>query len=110
MALIYHLAEPAHWADALRTGRYRQSTRGRTVSQEGFLHAATAGQVSQVRRRFYADLTTDLLLLTVDPDRVGVPLRWEVGSPSSDELFPHVYGVLDVAAVVATELLAPPHG
>ena len=40
MTLIHHLAEPAHWAEAVRTGSYRISTRGRTLEQEGFIHAA----------------------------------------------------------------------
>ena len=56
MAVIYHLAEPAYWADAVRAGSYAQSTRGRTLAQEGFLHASSAQQWPQVRRRFYADL------------------------------------------------------
>jgi glutathione S-transferase len=109
MAAIYHLAESAHWADAVRAGRYAQSTRGRTLAQEGFLHASTAQQWPQVRRRFYADLSTDLVLLTIDPARLGLPLRFEVGDPATGELFPHVYGALDVDAVVATRVLPPPH-
>ena len=109
MAVIYHLAEPAYWADAVRAGSYAQSTRGRTLAQEGFLHASTAQQWPQVRRRFYADLPTDLVLLTIDSGRLGVPLRFEVGDPATGELFPHLYGPLDVDAVVATRVLPPPH-
>jgi uncharacterized protein (DUF952 family) len=109
MAAIYHLAEPVHWADAVRAGRYLQSTRGRTLAQEGFLHASTAQQWPQVRRRFYADLPTDLVLLTIDPARLDVPLRFEVGDTAAGELFPHVYGSLDVRAVVGTRVLSPPH-
>ncbi len=109
MAVIYHLAEPAYWADAVRAGSYAQSTRGRTLAQEGFLHASTAQQWPQVRRRFYADLSTDLVLLTIDSGCLGVPLRFEVGDPATGELFPHIYGPLDVAAVVETRVLPPPH-
>src|SRR4051794_3744605 len=109
MAAIYHLAEAVHWADAVRAGRYLQSTRGRTLAQEGFLHASTAQQWPQVRRRFYADLPTDLVLLTIDPARLDVPLRLEVGDTATGELFPHVYGSLDVRAVVGTRVLSPPH-
>ena len=64
----------------------------------------------EVRRRFYADLQTDLVLLTVDPDALTVPVRWEVGDPATGERFPHLYGPLDVDAVVATRVLPPPHG
>ncbi|MGL5866794.1 MAG: DUF952 domain-containing protein [Dermatophilaceae bacterium] len=37
-------------------------------------------------------------------------MAWERGDPSSDELFPHLYGPLTAAAVTGTTLLAPPHG
>jgi uncharacterized protein (DUF952 family) len=109
MAPIYHLAEPAHWADAVLTGSYAWSTRGRTLAQEGFLHASTDDQWQQVRRRFYADLKTGLVLLTIDPDRLSVPLRFEVGDPATGERFPHIYGPLDLRAVVATRVLPAPH-
>jgi uncharacterized protein (DUF952 family) len=42
----------------------------------------------------------DLVLLCVAADRLGAPLRYEQGDPGSDELFPHLYGPLEVAAVV----------
>jgi uncharacterized protein (DUF952 family) len=109
MARIHHLADPEHWADAVRTGSYTQSTRGRTLAQEGFIHASTAEQWQQVRRRFYADVPSDLVLLTIDPGRLGVPVRYEVGDPATGERFPHIYGPLGVDAVVATRLLSPPH-
>ena len=49
------------------------------------------------------------MLLTIDSGRLGVPLRFEVGDPATGELFPHIYGPLDVDAVVATRVLPPPH-
>ncbi len=110
MTLIHHLAEPAHWDEAVRTGSYRISTRGRTLEQEGFIHAAGDDQWQLVRRRFYGDLRTDLVLLTIDPAALTVPVRWEVGDPATGEQFPHLYGPLDVHAVVATRVLPPPHG
>jgi uncharacterized protein (DUF952 family) len=110
MTLIHHLAEPADWDEAVRTGSYRISTRGRILEQEGFIHAAGDDQWQLVRRRFYADLQTDLVLLTFDPDALTVPVRWEVGDPATGERFPHLYGPLDVDAVVATRVLPPPHG
>ena len=37
-------------------------------------------------------------------------MRWEVGDPATGERFPHLYGPLDVDAVIATRVLPPPHG
>jgi uncharacterized protein (DUF952 family) len=42
----------------------------------------------------------DLVLLCVAVDRLRAPLRYEPGDPGSDELFPHLYGPLEVGAVV----------
>jgi len=45
----------------------------------------------------------DLVLLAVDPDRLGEDLRWE---PSrGGELFPHLYGPLDLDHVISVEAL-----
>ena len=43
MSLIYHIATTADWDRAGRDGEYTTSTRGRTLAEEGFIHASTAG-------------------------------------------------------------------
>ena len=48
MTLIYHIAEAADWEQARRDGQYTMSTRGRTLAEEGFIHASTAAQVPLV--------------------------------------------------------------
>ncbi|MGL5860302.1 MAG: DUF952 domain-containing protein [Phycicoccus sp.] len=105
---LFHLAQPEQWDDARRLGEYRHSTRGRTLDEVGFVHLSTALQWPEVRRRFYADYPGELVLLTIDPDRIDADVRWEVGGPSSAELFPHLYGPLPVEAVTTATVLAPP--
>jgi uncharacterized protein (DUF952 family) len=99
MARIYHIASAADWAEARRLGRYTTSTRGRTLAEEGFIHASRADQWEGARQRFYAGVTEPLLLLVIDTDRLDVPVVDEP-APDADETFPHVYGPLDPAAVV----------
>lgn len=106
---IYHLAEPQAWAQARTAGTYAVSTRGRSLAEEGFIHCSEATQWPVVRRSFYADVETTLVLLEIDPDRLAAPLVREVGNPATGEVFPHVYGPIEVAAVVGTQVLAPPH-
>src|SRR5205823_735745 len=89
------------WERAMAAGEYRVSTLGRTLEEEGFIHCSRAGQVAGVAARFYRG-RTDLVLLTIDPGRVGPAIRYDL-VPGSDEPFPHVYGPLNVDAVVAAE-------
>ena len=106
---VHHLADAQAWAEALRTGEYRWSTLGRTLEEEGFVHCSDPGQVAGVLGRYYAGHDRDLVLLTIDPERLSAPLVREVGNPATGEEFPHVYGPLTPDAVVATRVLHPPH-
>jgi uncharacterized protein (DUF952 family) len=98
MEVLYHIAAAGDWAQAQRDGEYRMSTRGRTLAEEGFIHASTASQVIAVATAFYQDEHRDLLLLVLDPGRIGAEIRWEQ-VPGWAEPFPHIYGPLPVAAV-----------
>ena len=44
----------------------------------------------------------NLLLLTIDPSKVSAPLKYEL-APSLNEEFPHIYGALNLDAVVNIE-------
>lgn len=99
MTRIFHIATAADWAAAQATGRYTTSTRGRTLAEEGFLHASRGDQWEGVRQRFYGDVTEPLVLLVIDTDLVVVPVV-EESVLDSAETFPHIYGALDPAAVV----------
>ena len=54
---------------------------------------AMAGLCFDLVRR----VVTGLLLIAVDADALGAALRWE--RSRNDELFPHLYGELDLGAV-----------
>ena len=96
---IFHLALAQDWAAAFETGEYRTSTLGMTLDQVGFIHASHAHQVQAVADAFYRG-RADVVLLVIDPTRVGVKVREEL-DPASGQHFPHLYGALPVAAVVA---------
>jgi uncharacterized protein (DUF952 family) len=97
---IFHIATAADWSSAQQSGAYATSTRGRTLEDEGFLHAARRDQVAGVFDRYYADAGEPLVLLTIDTDRLGV--RWQE-DPVGEDSFPHIYGALSPGAV--TEVL-----
>ena len=94
---IFHIATAADWERARTCGLYTTSTLGRTLEDEGFLHAARADQVAGVLQRYYGDVQQPLVLLTIDTDRLQVPWREDA---VGEETFPHIYGALSPSAVV----------
>jgi uncharacterized protein (DUF952 family) len=109
MVLIYHIAIPEEWEQAQHNGDYRISTRGRSLDDQGFIHASEAGQVAPVANAFYADVPR-LLVLVIERDRVTSEIRYEA-VPGWAEPFPHIYGPLNLDAVVQTlPLEAGPDG
>ena len=97
MDRIFHVASRADWLEALRSGSYTTSTRGRTLEEEGFIHASRADQVQSVFDRYYADADEPLVLLVIDPAHVRSEVRVE---PVGDDTYPHVYGPLEPEDVV----------
>ena len=95
---IFHIAVAREWADA--TTAYRPDG----LEEDGFIHCSTASQVMKVaRRRFHG--RQDLVLLRIDPDLVDQEIRLE-NLEGGDELYPHIYGELDLSAVTGLEPLA----
>src|SRR5690606_19932709 len=77
---LWHLAEAAHWREALSTGRYERSTRGATLAEVGFVHASYPEQLPGVARLLYARATEPLVVLEIDPGALaaaGVEVRLE---------------------------------
>jgi uncharacterized protein (DUF952 family) len=101
MARIFHIARRSEWESAKAAGEYRISTLGLSLDDgAAFIHASRADQVSLVANLVYADETEPLCLLEIDTDRLGVPVR-EEDTEGSGMTFPHIYGPLDPAAVIA---------
>jgi uncharacterized protein (DUF952 family) len=98
MAIIYHIADADDWREARSAGEYRISTRGATLEQEGFIHASTHEQVARVANRSYRD-AENLIVLAADTERVRPEIRYEA-APGTDEIYPHIYGPLNVDAVL----------
>ncbi len=96
---IFHIATVADWRGAQRAGSYTTSTHGVTLADEGFIHASRGDQWQGVRGRFYSEVTEQLVLLSIDTDRLTAPVV-EESPPGTDETFPHIYGPLNPDAVV----------
>jgi uncharacterized protein (DUF952 family) len=99
---IHHIALADTWSAALEAGTYTASTLGLDLADVGFIHCSRPEQLDGVFRRFYADVTDPLLLLTIDTDLLTSP--WQLDLVPGESLsFPHIYGPLNVDAVVSVE-------
>jgi uncharacterized protein (DUF952 family) len=96
---IYKICPAPAWREAERAGLYRGSA---DDARDGFIHFSIAEQLAGTLAKHYRG-QTDLFLITVDADALGESLRWE---PSRNgDLFPHLYGTLDLGAVTAVQNL-----
>lgn len=102
---IFHIATLADWEAAEDSGAYTTSTLGVTLEQEGYIHASRADQWEGVRSAFYAGVTEPLVLLEIDTDLLDAPVVEEIPAPGMTETFPHVYGAIRPATVVAVRPL-----
>jgi uncharacterized protein (DUF952 family) len=97
--VIYKILATDEWTQARAAGHVAGTALDR---QDGYLHLSAADQVVETARRHYTGVT-GLTLLAVDEDRLGGELRWEPSRGGA--LFPHLYGVLPLSAVVAAHPL-----
>jgi uncharacterized protein (DUF952 family) len=100
---IYHITSRAAWGEAQNAGEYRAES----LASQGFIHFSQAHQVLGVAKAFYAG-QRGLVVLVVAVDRLKAGLKFEPpvhpkpgeALPPEDELFPHLYGPLNVDAVI----------
>ena len=109
MSLIYHITSRTAADAARQSHEYRPES----LEKEGFIHLSQRHQVSGVANSFYKG-QTDLVILVVDETLLKPELKYEApvhpgGAvnagilPSSDQLFPHLYGPLNFDAVIDVE-------
>lgn len=98
---IYKICPAPLWRQAEASGVFA----GAPVDlADGFIHFSTAAQAPETARRHFAG-QEDLLLIAVDAQAAGPALRFE---PSrGGDLFPHLHGPLDLAAVRWVKPLPP---
>lgn len=101
---LLHICSAAQWARAQAAGEYRP----RSLAESGFIHLSTPSQVHLPANRLYRG-RCDLVLLSVEGNRLTSPVRWEAGDPGDPESmeFPHLYGPLPTEAVTAVTVFRP---
>ena len=93
---IYHIVLPEIWEQVRNEPLYRHES----LAAEGFIHCSYEDQLVAVIERYYSD-RDELVVLTIDTDKLTARL---VAEPSTGgEIYPHIYGPLNMTAVVDAE-------
>jgi uncharacterized protein (DUF952 family) len=94
MAIVYHVTTATDWEAAQQKGFYEHSS----LKAEGFIHCSQEHQVAGVLERYFAG-QTDLLKLVINTDKLTSKFVFD-WSPSTADTFPHVYGTINIDAVI----------
>ena len=92
MSLIYKICDVDSWEKARTDGHFI----GTEIDlRDGFIHFSTAEQLGETLRLYFEGVK-NLLLLTIDGRRLD--LKWEPARTGN--LFPHLYDILPLSAVL----------
>ncbi len=97
--MIYHVVNKKNWQKAVQEGFYEAAS----LAAEGFIHASKIQQVAGVLERYYKD-QQDLLVLHIDEHKLTSPFTYVFSTSVNDE-FPHIFGRLNLDAVINVEAL-----
>ena len=100
MAEIYHVTSGKAWQEARKGSEYKAES----LEKEGFIHCCELRQLRGVLQRYYSG-KKGMIALVIDTDLLTSPVNYETSS-SVSELFPHIYGAINVDAVVDTYQLS----
>jgi uncharacterized protein (DUF952 family) len=92
--MIYHVLKADEWEYARKQKDYTPAT----FDQDGFIHLCKADQFEAVVSRYFLG-QGDLATLCLAPEALNAPLRYE-NLLGGDELYPHLYGPLNLDAVM----------
>ena len=97
--MILHIVNRTEWLEAVRCGSYTPAS----LKAEGFIHCSSLAQLVGTANRFYRG-HQELIVLCIEEARLKPELRYEAPAKAqgelAGELFPHLYGELNVDAVV----------
>ena len=104
MTIIYHLVGRSDWEAA----RFDDEYNAESLALEGFIHCSKDhAQLFAVAQRIYGG-RDDMLVLEVDTGCLTAPVKQE---PSrSGEVYPHIYGPINRAAVARVLSLSTDDG
>jgi uncharacterized protein (DUF952 family) len=99
--VIYHLVWASDWDRLAGDDFYCAES----LDAEGFIHCTKEPEkLLEVASLFFAQVRDEVLWrLTIDEARVSAEIKYE--DPGVGHLFPHVYGPIELSAVVKQEAM-----
>jgi uncharacterized protein (DUF952 family) len=98
---IYHIVLPEDW----EIWKERSFYEAPSLITEGFIHCSFEEQLNSVIDRYYSNVA-DIVILKIESDKLTSKL---IAEPSTaEELYPHVYGPIDLDAVIGAERRSNP--
>jgi uncharacterized protein (DUF952 family) len=94
MPIIYHITTAGEWKAAQKKGFYEAAS----LTVEGFIHCSQEEQVAATLERYFKG-RNDLVKLVIDTDKLTSRYVFD-WSPSTADTFPHIYGPLNLDAVI----------
>jgi len=98
---IYHIADAQELDKAVKSGTYKCNS----LATEGFIHCCLHNQLAGVVERYYANVD-GLQVLKLDAQRLNCAPVYE-NTLGGQELFPHIYGAINMDAVISVDALEP---
>jgi uncharacterized protein (DUF952 family) len=98
--MILHVTKRSEWIDQRSKENYSPAD----FNREGFIHCCLREQLPGVLQRYFKN-ARDLVLLYIDESKLTSPLRHEPST--NNENFPHIYGPVNLSAIVAVTDLYP---
>jgi uncharacterized protein (DUF952 family) len=89
---LFHIVSEVEWNQARALGLYRPPS----LAADGFIHLSTDRQLLPTAAKWFKG-QRGLLVLSIRADRLRAELRFD---PVGDQAFPHLYGPLQLDAVV----------
>ena len=97
--MIMHITSHSDWKAARAAGKYTAAS----LQTDGFIHCSTAKQVTDTASVFFKG-QKGLALLCIDEAKLTAEVKYEPPTgghdPGVGALFPHVYGPINLDAVV----------
>ena len=97
---IYKVISKEHWQNCQQSDEILPME---IDIKDGYLHFSTLAQLKETLRLYFAN-RSDLILLALRAIDVKQQLKWE--KSRNNELFPHIYGTIDIGLIQFSEPIA----